>query len=469
MYQHQFRRSLGFHRRALARVVTAFVPSILLVHFAWVVSAHEPAAPRDYSNRLVKLKDSAPLLADYPEFVQPIEEETRYEAPVLVDDEGAPLKVQAEAVFKQLSPTFCWFHPRVAALPGYGKDKQPAVIMTIQKHLSADDHYSGLYFLRTDDLGRNWTRPTEISELAWQKGENDETIAVCDVTPGWHGRSGKLLAIGTKLRYSRQGAQLVDQPKSNECACATFDPKTNKWTSWKMLALPETEGKFFLVAPGCVQWLEKDDGTLLIPVYFKGQAGSDYAVTVLHCSFDGQELKYQGHGDELAISGGRGFVEPSLAPHRGTYYLTLRNDAAAYVTTSVDGLRFKPVKKWTFDDGQDLGSYNTQAHWLAHSGGLFLVYTRRGANNDHIARNRAPLFVAQVDVEKLQVIRKSEQPLLPERGVMLGNFGAAAITPSESWVTDAEFILGSSPHAKGADGTIWLGRVKWASPNELVK
>ena len=30
--------------------------------------------------------------------------------------------------------------------------------------------------------------------------------------------------------------------------------------------------------------------------------------------------------------------------------------------------------------------------------------------------------------------------LLPERGVMLGNFGAAAITPNESWVTDAEFI-----------------------------
>ena len=166
-------------------------------------------------------------------------------------------------------------------------------------------------------------------------------------------------------------------------------------------------------------------------------------------------------------AGGRGFVEPSLAHVQGTYFLTLRNDAAAYVTTSSDGLHFQPVKKWTFDDGQDLGSYNTQAHWLAHSDGLFLTYTRRGANNDHIARNRAPIFVAQVDPEKLQVLRKTERALLPERGVMLGNFGATAITPDESWVTDSEYILTGKPHAKGADGTTWLGKVQWSQPNQL--
>ncbi|MFO0919905.1 MAG: hypothetical protein U0872_16530 [Planctomycetaceae bacterium] len=47
-----------------------------------------------------------------------------------------------------------------------------------------------------------------------------------------------------------------------------------------------------------------------------------------------------------------------------------------------------------------------------------MAYTRRGANNDHIARHRAPLFVAQVDLQSLQVIRSTEQILLPERGVM---------------------------------------------------
>lgn len=51
------------------------------------------------------------------------------------------------------------------------------------------------------------------------------------------------------------------------------------------------------------------------------------------------------------------------------------------------GIRRDTVLK--HDDGKELGSYNTQRHWLAHSVGPFLVYTRRGADNDHILRHRA--------------------------------------------------------------------------------
>ena len=388
---------------------------------------------------------------------------------VLAGPHIVPFEAKADVAFQELNAKFCWFHPRVAAIPGHGMEGHPAVVMTIQKHLGVSDHYSGLYFLRTNDLGRTWTGPMEIPELASQPGENNETIAVCDVTPGWLTRSGKLLAIGIKLRYSPQGKQLLDQPRSHECAYATYDPTSNKWTSWKMLSMPETDGKFFLVSPGCVQWLEQADGTLLIPAYFKGPTGHDFTATVLHCSFDRQELKYLGHGDELTTPGGRGFYEPSLARFQDRYFLTLRHDTAAYVTTSADGLHFQPVRKWTFDNGDDLGSYNTQAHWLSHSGGLFLTYTRRGANNDHITRNRAPIFIAQVDPEKLHVLRRTEQVFLPERGVMLGNFGAAAITASESWVTDSEYLISAKPHPQGADGTTWLGRVKWAIPNRPTK
>lgn len=388
---------------------------------------------------------------------------------VLAGSVVLPFRVQANTVFSELNAASCWFHPRVAAIPAHGDDAQPAVVMTIQKHLGVSDHYSGMYYLRTNDLGKTWTGPTEIPELASRPGDNNETIAACDVTPGWLAHSQQLLAIGVKLRYSQKGAQLVDQPRSHECAYATYDPKTDKWTEWKMLAMPETDGKFFLVTPGCVQWLEKKDGTLLIPIYFKGPAGSDYTSTVLHCAFDGQELKYLSHGAELTTQGGRGLYEPSLTKFHNKYFLTLRHDTAAFVTTSDDGLHFQPVQKWTFDDGLDLGSYNTQAHWLSHSDGLFLTYTRRGANNDHIMRNRAPIFVAQIDPDTLQVLRRTERILLPERGVMLGNFGAAAITQNESWVTDAEFLISDKPHPKGADGTVWLGRVQWSKPNERVK
>jgi nicotinamidase-related amidase len=50
---------------------------------------------RTYENRLTRLENPPPLLADYPEFVEPVRETARYEAPLLVDDEGADLAVRA--------------------------------------------------------------------------------------------------------------------------------------------------------------------------------------------------------------------------------------------------------------------------------------------------------------------------------------------------------------------------------------
>lgn len=379
-------------------------------------------------------------------------------------------RVQTDVAHQELSTKFCWFHPRVAAIPGYGQNGMPAVIMTIQKHLVVSDFYSGMYYMRTDDLGKTWTGPVEIPELGWQYEADGTIVSVADVTPGWHKPTGKLIAIGIKVRYSKEGKQLLDKSRSHDAAYAVFDPETKKWTPWKMLAnVPEPDSKFYLVNPGCVQWLVKPDGTILLPVYFSGPASEESSATVLECSFDGATMTYLRHGDEMTVKGGRGLGEPSLALFNNKYYLTLRNDFRGYVTTSEDGLHWLPIKEWTFDDGQELGSYNTQAHWLSHSKGLFLTYTRRGANNDHIARNRAPIFMAEVDPEKLHVIRSTEQILMPERGVMLGNFGAAPITKNESWVTDAEFIVGDKPHPRGADGTVWTARVIWSKKNKLIK
>lgn len=383
-----------------------------------------------------------------------------------------PLKFQVEpmAALRELNPQFCWFHPRASAIPGLGRNGQPAVIMTIQKHLNTSDYYSGLWVMRTNDLGKTWNGPKEIPELAWRKDPADEDVdlAVADVTPQWHPQTGKLIAWGIQVRYNKKGTQLQDKPRSYDFAYTVYDPATDKWTVWRNLDnVPDADGKFYTLSPGCVQSVIQPDGTILVPVYVAGPGEADHQTTVLQLTFDGQKLTYVKHGDELKRAGGRGFYEPSLAFFREKYYLTLRNDAKAYVTTSDDGLHYGPIREWTFDDGTDLGSYNTQAHWLVHSDGLFLSYTRRGANNDHIPRNRAPIFVAQVDPEKLQVVRATEQILLPERGVMLGNFGASNITPDESWVTDSEYIVNGQPHPKGADGTTWIGKVKWSKPNKL--
>jgi hypothetical protein len=57
-----------------------------------VASAQES---RTYANRLTPIKDPKPLLADQPDFIAPIKEVTRYEAPLLVDDKDADLHVRA--------------------------------------------------------------------------------------------------------------------------------------------------------------------------------------------------------------------------------------------------------------------------------------------------------------------------------------------------------------------------------------
>jgi hypothetical protein len=72
---------------------------LLLLAFAGAVAPSATAADktgsREYENRLTRLSDPPALLADYPEFVEPVRETVRYVAPLLVDDADADLHVRA--------------------------------------------------------------------------------------------------------------------------------------------------------------------------------------------------------------------------------------------------------------------------------------------------------------------------------------------------------------------------------------
>ncbi|MEA1952534.1 MAG: sialidase family protein [Planctomycetota bacterium] len=366
-------------------------------------------------------------------------------------------KTKATVAFQELDEKYCWFHPRAAVIPGGVAGDKPIAIMTIQQHLRVSDFYSGLYTMRSDDLGKTWSKPVAQPSLAWVIEPSGITIAVADVTPGWHGPSGKLLAIGCMVRYSKKGHQLKDVKRFSQTHYAVYDPKKDEWSKWKLLEMP-ADDKFNMARNACAQWIVEKDGTLLVPMYF-GSGKGPSSVTVTRCSFDGKELKYIKHGNEMSLNVVRGLGEPSIAKFQGRYYLTIRNDVKGYVTSSDDGLNFKPIKPWMFDDGKELGSYNTQQHWINNDKGLFLVYTRRGANNDHIMRHRAPLFIAQVDPRRLCVIRDTEKIVVPERGTNLGNFGCNAVNERESWVTTAEYMNNTKPKKRGANGSIYVGRV----------
>jgi hypothetical protein len=377
--------------------------------------------------------------------------------------------VTLDVVIEGYDGTFCWFHPRAGSVPGAGKDGGPAVIVTMQKWFtSASDYFSGLSVMRTDDLGKTWTPPDARQELAWREEAEGVTAGVCDFTPGWHAPTGKLLGIGHTVRY--QDAKLLPEPRPRETGYAVCDPKTMTWTTWRVLEMPDNE-EFFSAGNGCGQWLVEADGTVLVPAYFKGKSESKmeiYGSTVLRCKFDGESLTYLEHGEPLRHDVPRGVYEPSITRFGGRYYITLRNDERGYVSVSDDGLNYAPKKPWTFDDGEELGSYNTQQHWVTHSDGLYLSYTRKGANNDHIMRHRAPLFLAKVDPERLVVLRDTERIIIPERGATLGNFGVVTVNADETWVTVGEGMFAKDAMERGANGRVYAARIRWSKPNALA-
>ncbi|HOH29455.1 MAG TPA: sialidase family protein [Candidatus Hydrogenedentes bacterium] len=373
---------------------------------------------------------------------------------------SVPFEISLDTILEHDDGTFLWFHPRATSIPPSEPDGQPGVLITLQKHLQVSDFYSGLYMMYSKDLGKTWSGPTEIPELAWRDGPDDTIRAVCDVTPGYHEPTGKVLAIGAQLYYKRDGNQFGGIHRANQTAYAVYDPVAGNWSSWRELKMP-ADPKFDFSRCACAQWLVESDGRLLLPLYFGINDQADASVTIASCTFDGKELSYVEHGTEMTVTGGRGLCEPSLARFKDRYFLTLRNDSCGYVTSSADGLHFDSIRPWRFDDGTELGSYNTQQHWITHPKGLFLVYTRRGANNDHVFRHRAPLFLGQVNPDTLQVIRATERVVIPERGATLGNFGASRINAYESWITVGEGIWNDEIRARGAKGSLYLARIVW--------
>ena len=376
--------------------------------------------------------------------------------------------ISREVLLESKPNEHTWFHPRVAVISNAEATQPSTVLMTLQKLLPVSDYFSGMSSMQFSFGTHQWSKPVAPPELGWSKGTNDVDIAVADVTPVWHARQQKVIAVGTQIRYSKQGHQLDDETRSHQTAYAIYDPKTGMWTSWKVLQMPGNN-RYDYACSACAQWLVEPDGTLLLPFYHGTSSKTPFSVTVVRCTFDGTEIRFKSQGNTLELDVERGLFEPSLIKFQGRYFLTLRNDLKSYVSTSNDGMHFAPTKAWTFDDGKDLGSYNTQQHWLCHSDGLFLVYTRRGANNDHIVRHRAPLFMARIDPVRLTVLRKTEKIIVPEEGALLGNFGAARIDSSESWVTVGERRNYTKiPKHQWKSNSVFLIKIKWSKPNREI-
>ncbi len=386
-----------------------------------------------------------------------------------------PYRLSRDRPTRRYDGRLCWCHARAGIVPSAGRRGLPRVVMTMNTlDVRGSDVFHGVFGMHTDDVGVTWSEPRELAALAPRYEIIDgqkRPVVVSDFWPRWHAAGKRLLGTGHTVVYTPDWK--VTRPRPRHTSYSMYDANTNAWSAWRKLEMPDT-GRFADAGAGCVQRFDEADGSILLPIYFR-PPGQNSRITVARCTFDGRRLRYMEKGNELALDDAtRGLHEPSLTRFADEYFLTIRNDRRGFVARSRDGLHFQPIQPWRFDDGRELGNYNTQQHWVRHSDGLFLVYTRRGANNDHVFRHRAPLFMARVDPQRLCVLRDTERILVPERGARLGNFGVTDVSPEETWVTAAEWMQTKGPHhilpvdnPYGSDGSVWVARIHWARKNEL--
>ena len=332
-----------------------------------------------------------------------------------------------------------WWQARTAFVPG----PQPLLITTMSETGRTGSHdFHDIYQAVSRDNGNSWSQPAAIPSLRRVKQPDGYEVAPGDLWPVWHAKSGKVLVTGKTFNFE-------DGKRENrlreKVSYAVLDPESGKWGPLRFLTMPVKDhaGNTITGAnAGCTQRVDLPDGDILLPVrYWRDPKKHNYTSAVARCRFDGESLTYKEHGTELNIPAGRGLYEPSLTRFGGKYYLTLRANHSAFVTRGTDGIHFEPIRQWAFDDGEPLGSYNTQQHWVTVGGGLFLVYTRKGSNNDHIMRHRAPLFIGQVNPDTLQIIRATERILIPEDYATLGNSGVCRVSADETWITCGEGLL----------------------------
>lgn len=375
------------------------------------------------------------------------------------------LSVEREVVFNGRQGAVTWFHPKVGMVPPEREGDPPAAVMCCQS-ITGSDVFGQVHESVSRDLGKTWSEPEAIASLGRKRLDPGWEEGVCDFVPDWHAPSGLLLGIGHNVYY-QDG--VLARPQRRRYPVYAVGRADGTWSAARTLEYddPRMTG---IYSSGCAQRVTLENGEIVLPCSWGPAGREDRAVGTLQCAFDGEELRVLESGNELRNPVKRGLLEPTVTRLEDRFYMTIRaEDDRGYVSTSDDGLHWAPQRPWTWDDGEPLAMSTTQQRWLTHSLALYLVYTRRAAHNERVVRWRSPLYMAEVDPDRLCLIRETEQEVFPLSGdpanapdhvALLGNFMPMNATVEESWIT-----VGESRPRDGWKGDTLLARVRWTRPN----
>jgi hypothetical protein len=357
-----------------------------------------------------------------------------------------------------------WFHPRICRLPSHSEN---ALLMTVQT-ISGSDVYGPVHWSLSTDLGRTWSRPEPIPGMGRRRMPDGVEEGYCDTVPEYHAPTRTALALAHNVYY--QNNRLTRPSEARYPVYAVRDARGG-WSAPRRLEWDHPDATAMYTS-GCSQRVTLASGDILVPLSFGPLGRDDRGVASVRCSFDGRELKIRDLGNVLRFSQGRGLLEPSLTRFDGRFYMTIRaENSQGFATWSFDGLQWAPMRPWCWEDGEPLALSTTQQRWLVHSDGLFLVYTRRHESNLNVMRWRAPLFLAEVDVKRLCLLRASERIAIPLHGdglrrggevEHLGNFHVNAASAGESLISSGTVI------PSNFRGAVRIARVRWGRPNRAL-
>lgn len=328
--------------------------------------------------------------------------------------------------------------------------KTPDGLIATAQYLDVEgsDLFSGILSAQSTDGGVTWTKFGKESGLA--PIVDGELVTVgCDATPIYHKKSGDVLLLGQTAEYKAGGKSPTG--KNRTTFYSVYDKERGCFSKMQLLRMPSG---YENCGNGSGESVETENGDLLIPVYYKDPSAPLFYSAVIRCKYENGRLELLEIGNGLTVPVERGLYEPSIVCHKGVYYMTMRNDECGFVARSDDGLHYTHLQHWKWQDGSIVDNYNTQQHWLTLGDELYLVYTRRDADNNHVFRHRAPLFAARV--EKMRLVRDSEIVVVDQRGARLGNFGTVKLSDNRSAVMAAEWMQPKGCEAYGSDNTVFF-------------
>ena len=360
-----------------------------------------------------------------------------------------------------------WFHPKACMIPDRN-GSSPLALMTKQV-IGGSDYFGPVHWSISNDQGRTWSEATPIPALDRKPVKAHEGLmaGVCDVVPEYHAATDTVLALGQVVFY--RGTRFSGNDQLARYPVYAVRRSDGTWSKRRILEWSDPRGSF-IYSNNCGQRWNLPNGDILLAFTF-GPESNHRSVAGVLCSFDGEFLKIKRVGPPLKLAHQRGLLEPSITRFQDKFYLTIRaEDDRGYQSVSKDGLHWQDKQPWRWDDGELLTMSSTQQHWMRHSDGLFLVYTRKTEKNTNVIRWRAPLYVARVDTEKRHLIRATERIVIPmsddgisqpDQVALMGNFHITNASARESWITVGDWL----PRQE-ARGRMHLARIQWSSPNQ---